>query len=373
MSDRYYQKVDGVYKDLYNLCETKVYDAAPWSTSFTGDTVRQKVGSSSTNVTMPNFLVGNTAITAVKRGYLPTSVDESSNFCILTSPGSYTLTRTDSSLTIGSTIFYASDFRCGIIPHEIIAVVVGGGGGGGGNGYWSPGKNKDGYARICSGAGGGGGAAVGKISLDTYSTLYITVGSGGGAGGPGASNANSLGDSGGSGTKSAIATRGTPPPDFVGPVQASDILAGNGGGGGGGGDGRSGKVESISAGSGGSGGTGYCGLSVGTTMTGGSGNNLDNHSRTACSAMNLRPNPGTGEPLITWISGKNNNAASENKSDHEGNTSYFSGGCSLSFGAYPLFTSNGVLYFAVPESGGGGGGGGSASSAGGSGVVAFFY
>ena len=44
--------------------------------------------------------------------------------------GTYILTRTDNTLTIGSSTFYPSDFKDGVIPCEIIVVVVGPGGGG---------------------------------------------------------------------------------------------------------------------------------------------------------------------------------------------------------------------------------------------------
>lgn len=375
MSNKYFQNVDGVMKDFYDLCETKVYTAAPWcSNRFTGDTERQKAGQNTTNVTMPNYIADGSAITAVKKGYFPTYVNTDSAFHTITSSGQYTLERTDSALKIGSTSFTASDFRCNAIPHEIIILIAGGGGGGGGNGYWEIGKT-DTFNRICGGAGGGGGVAVAKISLDTYPKLYITVGAGGGVGTTGSTTSNSNGGTGGTGGKSSVAYNAPPSPGFVGPVQNTDILTANGGIGGGGGQGSGGEGN-VTPGTGGSGGSASKSSSLlGSSATGGSGNYYNNHNRTGISSTSFAPHgTDTGCSTITWSPAHNdNNGNTLNVSDSEGNGSYFSGGCSYLCGAYPIGIGGNTIYFAVPNYGGGGGGGGSTASVGGAGLAIFFY
>ena len=85
-----------------------------------------------------------------------------------TSSGDVTMTRTSSSLTIGTSTFSASSFRDGVIPRFIYILAVGGGGGGGGT------------TGSSNGTGGGGGGIVGAvIDLTVYSSVTLRVGPGG--------------------------------------------------------------------------------------------------------------------------------------------------------------------------------------------------
>lgn len=359
MSNKYYQKVSSAYQDIYDLCELQAYTAAPFSSSFTGETYAfQKAGSNTSNVTLNNYIIGDTACTAVKKGRMPTPTLLGS----FTVPGSYTLTRSNSGITVTGPNSYsqtisASQFRSLTVPKEIIVRCVGGGGGGGGNGWWSPGKDKGGFVRICGGAGGGGGIAVGRVVLSN-NTYNFAVGAGGGVGSDGSASDNSLGATGGTGGTSS----------FVSSALQAWYISASGGSGGGGGDGRGSSEDSISAGTGGSGGSASINVTYGGTRSGSAGNQLQNHQRSAISALTFTTTAGTGAPANSvFVTAKNNNGSPYNYDDLDGNGSYFSGGCSLGYGVYPV--SGNEARAGV----GGGGGGGSLKTDGMPGGVYLYY
>lgn len=144
-------------------------------------------------------------------------------FHSITTAGTYSITRTDSVLQIGSTRFYPSNFSNNAIPKVIGIAVTGGGGGGGGAG-----------GAIAGGGGGGGGAgsAIGVINL-TYGTVSVTVGAAGSSG-SGGGGVDQTQTSGGQGGRTTVSVGGTV------------VLYGNagwgGGRGGGGGSGGSGAA-----------------------------------------------------------------------------------------------------------------------------------
>lgn len=91
--------------------------------------------------------------------------------------------RTDDELVIGDMTYGPSDFRDGVIPEYVYALVYGAGGGGAGT------KAGSGTGA----AGGGSGSLVGSvINLKESYDLHLTVGTGG-AGGTKSSNAGSQG------------------------------------------------------------------------------------------------------------------------------------------------------------------------------------
>ncbi len=166
-----------------------------------------------------------------KRGCYPTQ----NMFAELTSPGSYTVSRSDNALNIGSTSYPASSFRNGLVPTLIGIMICSGGGGCGGEGYVE--GDKSGYAVVPGGGGGGGGVIFAVINITT--PITITIGSGGSAGSNGNSSKRpSSGSNGGAGGISKIGDISIPSGD-----------------GGGGGQGKSGYVSGwFGTGSGGNGG-----------------------------------------------------------------------------------------------------------------------
>lgn len=396
--------------DILDLAARKVYTAAPFSSSFTGEDDLQQAGTNTTNVTLTGYKIGATTCTAVKAGYMP-SYSKGSRFWSSSTANSYSLKRTDSSLTIGSTTFKPTDFRDGVIPSQIIVIVVGGGGGGGGNGYFEHSKGE--FFRTCSGAGGGGGYAVGRIDIANNPECTITVGGGGAVGNNGSSSERSVGKTGGDGGDSNISIPGTRPnPDFVGPVAPVALLNATGGKGGKGGDGVSGGTYGV-PGEGGSGGSSSSHSKVITSSlgSGGKGNYYGHFNEADNNSMSFTATAGTGETSSTVISSHTNSGtvsatedwgfgtvtvtAPKNKDDSTGDTSYFSGGCSRYSGAQPevydiwaltndkgqiIIGPNGEILVGVEwtinnasAGGGGGGGGGSLKSSGGSGYVALYY
>ena len=101
-----------------------------------------------------------TDLKVVPKGQFPTPTE----FHRITSNGTYYISRTDSTLTIGNTTFTTSNFRNGKIPRFIGLMLIGGGGGAGGLGCSA--GDKYGYNRAPSGAGGGGGICSCVIDLD---------------------------------------------------------------------------------------------------------------------------------------------------------------------------------------------------------------
>lgn len=381
MSGKYYSQ----NKDVTTMAASKVYTKAPFSSSFTGETDLQKAGTNTTNVTLTGYQINGTTCTAVAIGHMPKITN--SPFWSTSTPGTYTLTRTNSQLKIGSSTYSPSDFRDGVIPKSVVIFVVGGGGGGGGNGYFE--QSKGVYARTCSGAGGGGGYAAVRVDISANSTWTIKVGQGGAAGSDGSATANSSGATGGEGYDSYAKASG---------VSTSTAI----GGGGFGGKPGNGSSGSSSVGAGGNGGTGSVNNgAIGAKGNGGGGNQYGNHGRSQCTTMSFTPTAGTGDSGATLVSAKANNLTGktysedwylggrwitvtatypENLDDANGNGSYFSGGCSLGYGAYPyvsdVWLENGspVIGFSMGGgSNGGGGGGGSLKSAGSAGYAAVYY
>lgn len=357
MAGKYYQRINSVDYDLTTLCEPKVHDAAPgFGTEFEGETF-QKAGTDTENITLDGYTVDGSAITTVKNGRYP-SFSKTIWFC--GTAGIYELKRTDSILTIGSSTFYPSDFRGGVIPSEFIVLVVGAGAGGGGCGYFSPKKDKSGFSKIAGGAGGGGGAAIGRIKLtgDTKATIF--VGSGGKAGTSGSSSSRSSGGTGGEGDSSVIYG-----PDGNAGLYGTRSYGGTGG--------KPSGDDAATAGTGGVGGHGelnsdnnnkyFVNVQFGK---GGKGNYYRSHTNTACEALEYLPTSNTGATSKLIITKKTNNASTENKDD--GVNSYYSGGCSYGFGKF--FTSSSTI-----GNGGAGGGGvaGTIVSAGNAGYVEIWY
>jgi hypothetical protein len=213
MSGKYYMNTS---TDVTTLCASKVHDAAPGFAAsgslFNGESTFQKAGSLTTNVTLTGYQDATsgtaTTITAVKKGYYPQVTANFGNaFWSSGTAGTYTITRSDSSLTVGSSTFYPADFRDGVIPSQVALFLAAGGAGGGGNGYYK--KDKDNYPRVPGSGGGGGGMILGWIDLTVSGTKVITVGAGGAAGSNGTSGSTSKGSSGTAGGKSSYTVGGT--------------------------------------------------------------------------------------------------------------------------------------------------------------------
>lgn len=111
------------------------------------------------------YQAGN-PIVGTAAGYFPTL-----NHWVyqITSPGEYTLSRSDTNLTVGSSQFNAATFKEGTVPY-CLGVLVHGAGGGGGGTWWTD-----------DGTGGGaGGCIAGVLKLTGTATLHIGAGGAGG-------------------------------------------------------------------------------------------------------------------------------------------------------------------------------------------------
>ena len=355
MAGKYYQIVDGVKVDIADWFEPQVYDAAPgFGTEFVGESF-QKAGDSETAMTLSTYTIdGKQSITAVKKGYFPTFYN--APLWSTAATGSFSIKRSDNTLTIGYTTYRPEDFRCNTIPHELIILLVGGGGGGGGCGYFSPGKNKSGYARVAGGAGGGGAVTVGRIRLNNDMPYTIVVGKGGGAGTSHSSGSSGAGSDGGIGAGTYLQDN----------KSTTVILSANGGKGG-----TTGKPlgnDSATPGTGGLGGAAststHSMLISKASVKGGQGNYYANRNKTARADLQYAPHPETGAP--NWTDrGLDNNGSYEN-ADKESD-SYYSGGCSYGYGDY-------FSYGTFSDgSKGGGGTAGTTVSAGHTGYVAIWY
>ena len=139
----------------------------------------------------------------VQKGCLPTQT----MFAEITSAGTYSISRTDSALTIGSTTYPASHFRNGVVPKYIGVMICGGGGGAGGWGCEE--GDKDGYNVTPAGSGGGGGIALGVVNLTSLTSITIGSGGGGGSNGSGDSRPSSGSNGGNGGTSTINTTVGT--------------------------------------------------------------------------------------------------------------------------------------------------------------------
>lgn len=179
----------------------------------------------------------------VEKGYLPTQT----KFAELTSAGTYAVSVSDTSLTIGSTTYPASHFRNGAVPKYVGVMLCGGGGGAGG--YGCDKGDKNGYNVTQGGGGGGGGVMLAVIDIRALSS--IVIGSGGGGGPTGSSDSRpSTGSNGGTGGQTVL--------NFISGATAGCY----GGSGGKGGKGNSGSNDSV-WGDGGAGGEYWCNESSG--------------------------------------------------------------------------------------------------------------
>lgn len=374
MSGKYYFKKGSTSTDVSTVAASKVHLAdSGFGSVFTGEGPFQCGGTDTNNITITGYFVGDEEIKVVKKGYYPVISNVEHYFYSLTSAGTYSLVRTDSTLKIGSATFYPSDFRDNVIPSELIIVVVGPGGGGGGNGYYKYEKNK--YRVVPGGAGGGGGLAVGRIDIKECSTLSLEVGQGGAAGSDGSSSAQSSGGTG-SGNPDGENYNASP---YVSRViikvrneTAVDLcpLAAAGGAGGTGGTGGDG---SYTCGAGGAGGWASAiesyGVKKATTGYGGDGCCNANITNSECSYTKFLATTETGASNTTIFYGYMN-GSDVNKTAIADSQSYYSGGCSHGYGTY--FFGLGDIYHAEAGSGGGGGAG-VIKGPGGSGCIMFYY
>ncbi len=193
-------------EDIVELFEPQVHTAASGfgtadGSLFKGEGPFQQAGTNTVNSTLDDYKVNSEPFTAVKRGCYPyLNATGTSNkgkpancFHKITSYGTYTISRSNSTLKIGSSTFSASDFSCGEIPSQIIVFLVGAGAGGGGRGMYV--KDKDESWWVAGGTGGRGGLAVARIDLTaaSFDDIQVTVGQGLAAGSDGSSDELSAG------------------------------------------------------------------------------------------------------------------------------------------------------------------------------------
>ena len=202
--------------------------------------------------------------------------------CSYTTPGTYTVTRNSSNLTVGDVTLSKNNFRDGVIPKFIIAVVQGAGGGGGGTTFTDDG---------CG--GGAGGFVAGVIKLPENCMLSLVVGKGGKGGDLHPSGSSSdMSDPGSyaeDGESSSIALL-TPSYNYI-----ATLMEAHGGGRG------LASTENSSSNKGGTGGTGeynaeyvYCAV----TVTGGHGGAVySKDNATGCSATTVRSTANTSNTL----------------------------------------------------------------------------
>ena len=376
-----------VGEDLTEILEgrrSSMHDEAPISGKFTGSWSYQKAGTDTENETLQYYQIDGVPATAVKKGWYPIiGFDQwNSMFWSAETAGTYTLTRTDTTLTVGSSTFYSSDFACKRIPSEIIILAVGPGGGAGGYGYYVP--EKDVYYFRSGGAGGGGGMAIARINIKECHELALTVGSPGTAGTNGTNPDDRNGSQGGWGNLGTsttvvskkrnntssnitlmIAERGA-----VG--QGGNLNGGSkhGGSGNGGGFTISANYPTIikkSAGA--TGGGGCCYEYTQTNSNKAEANNgtvfkFTSATGTGAPAVPLYSNPYDGTDIYNesdWnICNRSNITTTVNAQNA---AHFYCGGCSYGAGAYP----NSHADY------GGGGAAGNNPSGGGNGLIALFY
>ena len=370
MANKYKGKAgsETTIKDLSTVLASKVYTEASWCTNhFKGESFNQAGTAGTSNISFNNFTVNGTAISGIKKGWFPT---KEKCFLSLTTAGTHRITRSDSAITVtyasGTTsTFAASSFRDGVVPYRILAVTVGGGGGGAGGGWYE--YEKDAWVHYCGGAGGGGGVSVSRLDLTTGVEYQIYVGAGGGYGTEGASepDGGSNGTSGGNGGTSSV----------VSEYYRQGFCGAEGGKGGNPGIG-------VDGGGNGTGGAGGAPISYGSTlnsMTGGTGNSYHSHSSTGTAGLSCTPTSGTGAGSWEVCASKSNNGTYENANDTTSNQlSFFSGGCSYSYGSWwsldiDTSTSTATLTPHPQTSGGGGGFAGCAGSNCATGAVYLYY
>ena len=173
--------------------------------------------------TFLDYKLGSNALTSI----LPGTSPHFKELIKIDTSGTYTISRTSTELTIGSTTYYKEDFVDGVIPTRLIVVLQGAGGGGSSN------------AGLWNGSGGGSGALNSAvISLSTSWTLVVGAGGTGGLhddfdlyfnpGSPGGATTLTGGDSslvagGGGGAQDASSALGSSPAAGVGGTASTTI------------------------------------------------------------------------------------------------------------------------------------------------------
>jgi hypothetical protein len=369
MANKYftYEEDSDYYNDVGDVAvgvEPAVYTVSEFNTYFTGEIDLQQGYNPSTvckqivGFETPNVSTGVHQL--VKQGYMPTM---KSCFASLTTPGTYSISRSNSGITIGSTTYGPSSFRNNFVPHEIFVIIVGGGGGGGGNGYTQ--VEKDVFNSVIGGAGGGGGVVGYRLRLSggNYTPKSVVVGKGGSAGSNHASDSYGAGTAGSAGGASKIIVNVPVPASNAGDQTYAQA---NGGGGGKAGSGN--EDGGTSYGSGGAGGTGsftqsYYGSGTGCKRSGGKGNANSNMNQSDVSDLKFTITTGTGAPSSVVAASHYVGGSPYNVSN-----SYLAGGCSYGAGVHQRSATAGT------QGGvGGGGGAGMSRSAGKNGAAYFYY
>lgn len=347
-------QIDGT--DLDDLCEPYVaskavnrnnQDLSTFSTNETPMTDRYQKANTDywANVITLPLLRDGQAVKTVAKGYLPTQT----KFAELTSAGTYNVSVSDTSLTIGSTTYPASHFRNGVIPKYIGVMLCGGGGGSGG--YGCDKGDKNGYNITQGGGGGGGGVMLLVINIQLLSS--VVIGSGGGGGANGSSDSRpSTGNTGGSGGQTVL--------NFISGATAGCY----GGAGGKGGKGNSGSNDSV-WGDGGAGGSCWWvdeyGIFSGTDIEGGVGGVCGSSGGQGIGSGAYSFTTGAGVATTTMFNNSDTGQAIDSGDSFR--NSWAGGGCSIGSGATK---SSSAGY-------GGGGASGNNNKNGGNGYCAFYY
>ena len=355
----YYVDYRGNTLDLADAIEPKVHDSAAFTNYYKGGPDFQSINADQPTKYYNNFAGFGYKSTdgdigaAPARGYYPTvdltDGDYPSNFwsSAFDSAGkTITITRTDSQLTVGSSVFKPEDFRCNCIPTEFIILLVGGGGGGGG---WGRDEHeKDKFVPIAGGAGGGGGYTVAKISLEGLnSTAYVDIGARGSGGTSYSGSGYGSGTMGGTGGDTIFY--------FSSSNKSNVFVKAYGGTGGELGRGTSEDDHNCRPGDGGAGRNGAWGeygmssgyYSDAYAKFGGNGNQALSITRTKTDGLSYKPLHTTSSAkAFTLVLGSNVNGDQFNtrSSDKYGYTGdglicgIFAGGCSYDIGYYAANT-----------------------------------
>lgn len=373
MSGKYYMNTS---TDVTTLAASQVHDAAPGFAAsgglFNGESAFQKAGAKTTNVTLTGYQDATsgtaTTVTAVKKGYYPTLEETLSNYFWWTgTAGTYTITRSDSQLKVGSTTYSPSEFRDGVIPSQVALFLAAGGSGGGGWSYYK--KDKDNFPAVPGAGGGAGGFCLLWIDLTVSGTKVITVGAGGAAGSNGTSGKTSKGSAGGKGGESNYTVGGTKTLYCYAGVAGSAATVSDG----------SYSLPGIPIG----GGSSYNYNSTDSTLgivnywmsssaSGGCSGLVTadkNSSHNSLPEWKQRLMTDTGAPETLLVTAKN--WASSNSTATVGSNTWFCGGNSYSAGAH--YDSHADWYEYCSTPGGGGGGSGQLRCAGANGIAFLCY
>lgn len=378
MADKYFHKSTDVSTQACSFVSdsadigTKLYSDGSGALFNGEDKDYQRGGDDTTNVFLPNYMVNGKPIKIVKKGYFAKlNIPDKANWSTNTA-GTYTLTRTDSTLTIGSSSFSASSFKDGVVPCEIIICIVGPGGGGGGNGYSE--YKKDKFHMIPGGAGGGGGVSICRIDIKECSTLQLKCGAGGAVGSNGGSPGSGGTGGGASNPQNLTANSSEAANSWVKilvrngtSVNIMPMIAAGGGGGGGGSGNGDGEYLCGSSGLGGYASelSGSYGCKSGTTGFGGKGGSASDTKHT--NGPQIYWQAYNSEDATRICTGKYN--GTEHKLDIDNSASFYSGGCSMGYGTYHYEGNS------SPKMGylGGGGGAGLARTAGANGAIYIWW